>query len=45
MIINISYIRKSDIAHSIIYPLYENEKQIDKSVKKRSYIIDEQLLP
>ena len=44
MIINIPYIRKSEISHSIIYSLYENEKQIDKSVKKRSYIIDELLL-
>lgn len=43
--INIPYIGRSDIVHSIIYSLYENEKQIDKSVKKRSYIIDEQLLP
>ena len=43
--INIPYIGRSDIVHSIIYSLYKNEKEIDKSEKKRSFIIDAQLLP
>ena len=43
--INIPYIGRNDIVHSIIYSLYENEKEIDKSMKKRSFIIDEELLP
>ena len=43
--INIPYIGRSDIVHSIIISLYDKEKKIDQSTQKRTYILDEKLLP
>jgi len=45
--INIPYIGRRDIVHSIIFALYNNENEYKKenSTNKRSFIINSQLLP
>lgn len=45
-IINTPFIGRSDIVHSIIISLYNNNYNTkDKNTQKRSYIIDEDILP
>ena len=45
-IINTPFIGRSDIVHSIIISLYNNNYNTkDKNAQKRSYIIDEDILP
>ena len=45
-IINIPYIGRNDIVHSLIISIYNRDYKIkDKQNKKRSYIIDEDILP
>lgn len=42
--IYIPYIGRNDIVHSLIYSLYQNEQNYDKSLKKQSYLLDSDLL-
>ena len=43
--INIPYIGRNDIVHSIIISLHNIEKKNDNNKYKRSYIIDKEILP
>ena len=42
--IYIPYIGRNDIVHSLIFSLYNNEINYDKSVKRQSYILNDELL-
>ena len=44
-IIDISYIGRNDIVHSLIISLHNNEKNFENTINKRSYIIDSKVLP
>lgn len=43
--INIPYIGRNDIVHSIIISLHNNEKKNNSKKNKRSYILDKEILP
>ena len=44
-IIDIPYIGRNDIVHSLIIALNNSENKLDNTIHKRSYIIDSEILP
>lgn len=44
-IIDIPYIGRNDIVHSLIIALHNSENKLDNTIHKRSYIIDSEILP